>query len=322
MGADSSAEAVGAVDAIDPLSSAGLDALYVSQIEPALVKAEVARRKAVTLFHTALLAGGAAVLVEVTLTAWLSQGAHYAPHPAFLIVTILGALFLGYLPLMEVGRQAKLAVIGALCAPLGVTYRLTNITPPDPAAFRALKLLPGADDESYEDYFAGVRRGCDFELCEATWTTGSGKNRSVVFKGQMVRIRFPRRFSGRTVVLRDAGWMNRFDCPPGMQKAGLEDPRFEKAFEVFCTDQVDARSILTPDLMEHLTALETRFAGGRLRCGFADGYALIALEGPTRFEIGSLFKTLVDRSRVEGVAGDLSAVFGLIDSFVGRGIRT
>ena len=317
MGADSSAPTA---EALDPLSGPGLDALYESRIKPELVKAEAERRKAVTLFGAVIFAGATAILVEVALTRMLTQGESSFPHPAFLAVTVIGTIFLCVLPLIKVAAEAKQAVIEAMSVPMGVTYHRKDFTPPDPAAFRALKLLPGADEELYEDYFAGTRAGCDFELCEATYTKGSGKNRSLEFQGQMFRIRFPRRFLGRTVVLRDAGWLNRFECPAGMEKAGLEDPRFEKAFEVFCTDQVEARAILTPDFMEQLTGLETRFAGERIRCGFDDGHVLIAIEGKNRFEIGGMFSTLVDKGRVEGIAGDLSAVFRLIDSFVGRGV--
>ena len=306
-------------EAVDPLSGSGLDAIYTSQIEPQLVTAEAARRKAMTLFGVGVFAGATAVLIEVAITQAISHGGNYMPHPGILVATVLGALFLAYWPLAAVGAQAKRDVLRALCAPLGIRYGLIPDRP-DPAAFRALGLLPKADDETYDDTFGGVRAGCAFGLTEATYTRGSGKNRSMVFHGQMIRVAFPRRFLGRTVVLRDAGWLNRFECPKGMEKAGLEDPRFERAFEVFCTDQVEARTILTPDLMEKLTELETRFAGQHLRCGFADGAVMIAVESPDRYEIGNLFSTLVERSRVEGIAGDLSAVLRLIDSFVGRGV--
>ena len=49
--------------------------------------------------------------------------------------------------------------------------------------------------------------------------------------------------------------------PPGLRKVGLEDPHFEKIFEVFGDDQVEARAILTPVFMEELVALETAYAG-------------------------------------------------------------
>jgi hypothetical protein len=61
--------------------------------------------------------------------------------------------------------------------------------------------------------------------------------------------------------------------------------------------------------------LESEFAGKKLRCGFIGADLLIAIEGSDRFEVGSLFSTLVDRRRVEGVARDLEQVFTLIDQF-------
>jgi len=84
---------------------------------------------------------------------------------------------------------------------------------------------------------------------------------------------------------------------------------------VFGSDQVEAREILTPTFMQRLVDLETEFAGAHLRCAFRGPQLLIALEGRNRFEIGGMFSTLVDRSRVEGIAHDLEQVFKLIDEF-------
>jgi hypothetical protein len=117
------------------------------------------------------------------------------------------------------------------------------------------------------------------------------------------------------VVLCNSGWLNRFECPHGLEKVGLEDPRFNQAFVVFGGDQVEAREILTPTFMEQLNALESAYAGAQLRCAFVGSDLLIALEGPSRFEIGGMFTSLVERQRVEGIARGLEQVFGVIDQF-------
>jgi hypothetical protein len=119
------------------------------------------------------------------------------------------------------------------------------------------------------------------------------------------------------VVARNSGWLNRFECPQGLQPVGLEDPVFNKAFAVFGSDQVEARVILTPAFMQQLNDLEAAYAGGHIRCGFEATELLIALEGRSRFGIGSLFTSLVDRSRVESIARDIEQVFILIDHFEG-----
>jgi hypothetical protein len=67
--------------------------------------------------------------------------------------------------------------------------------------------------------------------------------------------------------------------------------------------------------MQQLNDLEGAYHGAHIRCGFDQAQLLVALEGPNRFEIGSMFTSLVDRSRVEGIARNLEQVFKLIDEF-------
>ncbi len=232
------------------------------------------------------------------------------------LATLVLAGFLGYLPLKGVAKAAKVDVLGALCKPLGVAYEAGGFEAPSFQTFLDLHLLPKPDAKTFEDHFTGQRGGRAFELCEATLTQGSGRSRSTVFRGQLFKISFPKASTGVTVVLRDSGWLNRFECPPGLAKVGLEDPKFEQTFEVFGSDQVESRAILTPSFMEHILTLESAYAGEHIRCAFVEGDLLIALEGQNRFEIGSMFSSLVDRRRIETVAQNLAAVFGLIDSFV------
>jgi hypothetical protein len=184
-------------------------------------------------------------------------------------------------------------------------------------AFRSFNLLPSYSDKSFSDFFSGQRGDTRFDICEASLHQGSGKSRHLVFAGQLFSLATPRRLASQTVVLRNSGWMNRFECPHGLQKVGLEDPVFNQAFCVFGSDQVEAREILTPAFMEELNDLEKVYAGGHIRCAFDETQLLIALEGPNRFGIGGMFASLVQRQRVEAIARNLEQVFKLIDEFRG-----
>ena len=126
--------------------------------------------------------------------------------------------------------------------------------------------------------------------------------------------------------MRDAGLFNRFGGGRGMARVKLESKAFEDAFEVYSTDQVEARYLLTPDLMQRLIELEKVFRGGRLRCAFQTNELLIALEGGDLFEPGSMFTPLDNPDRVRELLDDFAAIFNLIDSFadperVARGRR-
>ena len=292
----------------DLLEGAGFDRLYGSQIEPELTRLETNRRKALGYFLLIWAVGLVPLVLE------------FAAHWDFRIVlaTLVLVGIAAYAPLARVGDASKQAVIATLCAPLGIAYAEKKFDPPAFDDFLNLNLLPKPSDKSFEDHFAGTRGDFTFELCEATISQGSGKSRHTVFHGQIFRIATPRRLLGTTVVLRDSGWFDRFECPAGLKKVGLEDPVFEKVFEVFGSDQVEAREILTPTFMQQLVDLESAYAGQHIRCGFEGADLLIAVEGKDRFEIGSMFSTLVNRARVEGIARDLEAVFRMIDGFKGK----
>ena len=132
---------------------------------------------------------------------------------------------------------------------------------------------------------------------------------------------FHKHFEGRTRVLRDAGWFNAMGGlgrGRGMERVSLESPEFEKAFEVYSTDQIEARFILTPDFMQSLIDLETAFHGKRIRCAFEDGEVFVALEGSDLFEPGSMLVPLDNPDRMRELLDDFSALFRLIDTIKER----
>jgi len=299
----------------DPLEGQTFDAIYEQRIKPELIKRERDRKGAIQTFFAVLLGGAALVFVENLLAPAITGHSGATVDIRLVLATMTLAAVLGWLPVAAVARNAKVAVITALCEPLGVAYSVKPADGPAFDTFLSLHLLPRPDDKAFQDLFTGRRGEVDFALCEATLHRGSGKSRTLVFQGQLFRLASPRRRASTTVVLRNSGWLNRFECPKGLSSVGLEDPVFNKSFCVFGSDQVEAREILTPSFMQRLNELEAGYRGGHIRCAFEADELLIALESPDRFEIGGMFSTLVERSRVEGIARNIEQVFKLIDEF-------
>jgi hypothetical protein len=295
----------------DPLEGQGFEAVYDAKIKPELDKCEAERRGAMKTFMLALAGGAVALFVEIDLFGSLG-----GRLPALVYVaTVAAAIWLGYRPLAKVARDAKLGVIQSLCAPLGLSYRLDGGDPQAWNDYLSLRLLPHHDSHTFRDFFAGRRGDGDFALCQATLIAGSGKNRRTVFQGQLFCLSSARSRASTTVVLRNSGWLNRFEQPNGLRAIGLEDPNFNKLFCVFGADQVEAREILTPTFMQRLVDLEAAYAGHHLRCAFEGAQLLIAIEGPYRFDIGSMFSSLENPARVEAIARDIEQVFKTIDEF-------
>ena len=298
----------------DPLEGAAFDEIFETKIKPELVKCEAQRQQAMLIFVIALVVGGVLDALEFMLIPGTG-----GPWPVRTLQvgfgTTAAAAVIGYLPLATVARRAKAAVVQALCGPLGVTYQLAGGAAPQFDEFLRLRLLQRPDETRFQDFFNGRRAGVDFAICEAHLTQGSGKERHVVFHGQLFCLSSARRRAATTVVLRNTGWFKSFECPPGLKPVGLEDPNFNRTFAVFGSDQVEAREILTPAFMQQLNDLESVYHGAHIRCAFDQSLLLIALEGPNRFEIGSMFSSLVQRSRVETIARNIDQVFKLIDEF-------
>lgn len=150
-------------------------------------------------------------------------------------------------------------------------------------AFERCHLLPSYSRKKLEDHVSGEVNGVPFELAEAFLERRVKRDKrddyEVVFRGLVARYHFPKRFSGRTILRADRGMMNALGHSgvPG-ERVRLEDPRFEKLFEVFSEDQVEARYLLTPAFMERLAALKED-AGEPMQAAFEGEDLLLAIDG-------------------------------------------
>lgn len=128
-----------------------------------------------------------------------------------------------------------------------------------------------------EDFVSGKIEKTDFQFSELHTrykrvTYGSKGQRHeqwiTIFKGLFMHADFNKNFSGTTYVLPDTAERLLGTFGQSLQKLSsrgelvkLEDPEFEKRFVVYSSDQVEARYILTPAIMESMVKLSNRFGG-------------------------------------------------------------
>ena len=299
------------------LDEAGYLALYKGRIEPVFQANENDRLAAVqTLKSRAAI--GAGVALVVTLVVWrLASG---SAGPAFAALIICGVIAYAWAsaPLNAVGKHVKQSYCDGIAQAMGARYKMGDFEPPAFDRFEHWRLTPSFSRSHFEDWFSGAYKGSSYDLYEShleeRHTDSKGRTYySTVFRGQLIRMHFPRDFLGVTVVRRDMGIFNVFGGGLGLKKVGLEDPVFEKAFEVWGSDQVEARYLLHPALMQRLLDLETRMKGQKLRCAFQGGDLLVAIEGGNRFEPGDLFKPLDDPARARRIIDDIASVMRVMD---------
>lgn len=163
-------------------------------------------------------------------------------------------------------------------------YRYAPEAPPGfLEAFERCHLLPGYSRKTLEDHVAGEANGVPFELAEAFLERRVKRDKQddyeLVFRGLVARYRFPKRFSGRTIIRADRGMMNALSHGGiSGERVRLEDPRFEEHFEVFAEDQVEARYLLTPAFMERLVTLKEN-TGEPMQAAFEGEDLLLAIDG-------------------------------------------
>ena len=299
------------------LDDAGFARLYEARIKPCFEAHEPERLAALNIFKQRLAIGGA-----ITAALVLGVGVGFRDGLFALFAALFAGVFAfawAYSKLAAVAEKVKRASLTAIAEPLGVTYQMHVPAPPAKERLRALGLLPSHDRAKYEDRFFGTYQQASFDLYEAHLerksTDSKGRTQwSTVFRGQCVRLAFPREFLGVTVVRRDAGVFNVFGGGKNLKPVRLEDPVFEKAFEVFSNDQVEARYLLHPMFMQRLVDLETALKGKRLRCAFEQGELLIAIEGGNLFEPGGMFKPLADPARARKIVDDIAGVLKVLDA--------
>jgi hypothetical protein len=187
--------------------------------------------------------------------------------------------------------------------------------------FRRHRLFPEWDYADAEDEILGQYRGMELSIVELKLIKGSGKNRRTIFQGLTAAVTLPRSLRGVTLVVPDRGFLGNFaERLRGgeLQVVRLEDPAFEKAYEVYGSDQVTARALLTPAFMERFMALA---ASGRFGAPVAlvqDNHLLLAMASPRAdlFEPPSYRKPAAGREAVQRLHDDIEAVLRAADAVI------
>jgi hypothetical protein len=196
---------------------------------------------------------------------------------------------------------------------------------------------PDPDRYRGEDYIEGVIDKTDIRLSELHTeyrqvTYDSKGNRReywvTIFRGLFISADFHKHFHGITLVLPDTEqswlggfgqWLQSISAKLGNQPGELvkmEDPEFERLFKVFSTDQVEARYILTPNMIRRIVEFRKK-TDSPIRLSFIASRVFVAI--PTYhnyFEPPSLFSPadkLLDPSTLAEYFEELKFALAVVD---------
>ena len=175
-------------------------------------------------------------------------------------------------------------------------------------------VIPSFSGAYYDDIFMGSHREVNIEIVEGEFDIGSGKNRRTVFDGVIVKLDMNKEFTSHTIIAPDTI----FHQTPleDLRHTVLEDVEFEKKFDVFTNDEVDARYLITPSFMQRLKAMKTAFKADKIKCAFYGNLLLVALStNKDLFSLCSLVKSIDDAQQYFQMFEEILSIIKLIDHF-------
>jgi len=258
-------------------------------------------------------------------------------------LAIVGTVFLvgatGEVDFWILGLAAFLALVGWVFMPLArysssVKYRIfPNIvsfvegfqfSPSCANRAHTLKrsdIIPNYDLEHSEDRVQGTYKGVEIDLSETRLQRKRrSHNRSDyvdVFKGVLITLSSNKKFAGKTVVRKDGGTVGNWfkSKTTSLERVALEDPRFERMFEVYSDDQVEARYLLTTSFMDRLLRLGRSFGGKHVECSFFDDKLLMKIAVKRNlFEAGSVFEPEDFVDDAKQFLEDVNLIFAIIET--------
>lgn len=130
-----------------------------------------------------------------------------------------------------------------------------------------------------------------------------------IFKGIIFAADFNKNFKGHTHLQRH----QMIRLGGSKSRVRLEDPVFEKVFDVFATDQIEARYILTPSLMSRLTELDKKFKGKSITLSFLDRNVFIAVKDSVNYFESSLWRRADDPTILRREYDLISSLATIVD---------
>ncbi|MBR3501834.1 MAG: DUF3137 domain-containing protein [Alphaproteobacteria bacterium] len=292
------------------------DIYYIEKLLPLLKEAEKFRSRYVHYFWT-LFWLAAFFYPLILIWAFKTYNSPNSPQVGFAISlsALVAAAVTG--PIYKYKKRAKNSGIMKEFASFFGTfeYEFEQSLPDDLLEYSHLfkSFTHNFGDDFFSGSFDDVGICIAEEKLQREIRTKKRRRKITVFKGICVLLDMNKPFVCRTVVLKDGGILNAIKRISGMQKVHLEDIYFEKIFEVFSDDQIEARYLLTTAFMERVLKLRDLFGGKSIQFSFFNDKLLFAI--PTRkdmFEACSFFKTAINKPHVDLVFDQFYTVFSII----------
>lgn len=243
---------------------------------------------------------------------------------SFLIsFSVVGLIFLpGWVmyPRYSYKRNVKEKIVPAILKFFGDDLEYSISCPVRLDDYRDFGIVPSYDGLRQEDYITGKYKGVGFEVFEAKLTESDSSNKTIViFEGVVVILEMNKNFSGKTLVRSDSaggrGLHKLFSKLTKVERVELEDPKFEKIFDVYSSDQIEARYLLTTSFMERLLEFASIFSSRKsVECAFYKNKMLAFVpNNQDMFEPSVTGKVDFERD-INMILQEIGLIFKMIDT--------
>jgi len=144
-----------------------------------------------------------------------------------------------------------------------------------------------------------------------------------------IMVELGREAFGHTVVVQDRFrlFKSHFGTS-GLRRADMVDPIFEKKYDVFTNDQVEARYLIGPDMIEKIAVLHDAALGSEMAIAFKDRASFVFFKGGelgiipravkegdigSAFSAGILASGGIDRHVINLLCNELNGVLAFVD---------
>ena len=219
-------------------------------------------------------------------------------------------------PKRQYARAYKSDILPEIAGLFGdFTYDVKGKIPMD--AMKPSKVVPNHTIYTSEDYFSGEYKNVGITFSEIELRKKSGKNTVRVFKGLAVLLTHgTRKFHGHTILTKDLAGLNKWFKKQTSQfkRADLVDPEFERLFDVYTTDQVEARYLIDPRIIENLKSLYKEYSGDKMMAAFYDDHFLILIgSNVNHFEPADINTPATNEDGLLAMKREIGQILSIVD---------
>ena len=200
-------------------------------------------------------------------------------------------------PIFDYKDSIKTKIFPNILNFLGKFTYTVNPERKDVRQYNFMGFFPRYDRQTNEDNIRGTYKGVKIDLFEtvlerARKSKNGGTYYDDVFRGIIIDLTFNKTLKGTTIIRKDSGLIGNLfhEKLPKLKDVKLEDGNFNKIFQAYSDDQVEARYILSVSFMERLKELSEAFASKAVQCCFYQEKVVFVIPvKKNMFEPGSIY---------------------------------